>query len=240
MGMACIACIACAAPRAGFFGPGVVPQAPEVMLYFSHAIGGGPLAGGASHPTFGLRLQQVRQGANNADPESGDAMHRRELLNWQMEARPDFHLGDMRVQLGRRVTYDITNARFGSPRHLPAMHIGMPSFRNGLPPPLTGSGARTGIAFANQPPEPRYSSYEARSSAILESRATAWAPDSNVRSVRELAGAAFSAFSSFRPMPAQQLYAQRRSGTASAAGATAGLSAALRSRPARAVLGREN
>jgi hypothetical protein len=130
----CFSCVAGAGTRSGFFAPGVAPKAPEIMLYFSHAIGGGPLAGGASHPTFGLRVQQVREGGNSGDPESGDVMHRRELLNWQMEARPNFHLGDMRIQLGRRLTYDVTHARFGSPGHHSAIRLELPSYRDALPP----------------------------------------------------------------------------------------------------------
>lgn len=112
------------------------------MLYFSRSIGGGSLAAGTSHPTFGLRLQQVRQGSNSGAPDSGDVMHRRELLNWQMEARPDFHLGDMRVQLGHRLTYDITNARFGSPRRS-TIRLDIPSLRDALP--------RRGISGAHAP-----------------------------------------------------------------------------------------
>jgi hypothetical protein len=117
-----------AAPRGGFFTPGLAPRAPEVMLYFSHSVGTG--AGASMRPTLGLRVQQVRQAANTGDPEQGDGMQHRELINWQMEAHSNLHLSDLRVKLGNRVTYDVTNRRFGSPPTHAAMQIGMPSLRS--------------------------------------------------------------------------------------------------------------
>ncbi len=118
-----------AGPRSGFFGPGAAPQSPEVMLYFSHSIG----AGGQPRPTFGLRVQQVRQASNSGDPESGDVMHHRELINWQMEAHSNFRPADLRVKLGHRLTYDFTNRRFGSPAVRSTIQLG-PTFRNAIAP----------------------------------------------------------------------------------------------------------
>ena len=120
-----------AAPRGGFFAPGLAPRSPEIMLYFSHSIGGGAGAGGGSmRPTFGLRVQQVRQAANTGDPEAGDPMQHRELVNWQMEAHSNLHISDLRLKLGNRVTYDVTNRRFGSPSSRSALQIGVPTLRN--------------------------------------------------------------------------------------------------------------
>jgi hypothetical protein len=45
-------------------------------LYFSHSIGSGV---GATRPTLGLKLQQVRQGSNSGDPEAGDPMQHRKF-----------------------------------------------------------------------------------------------------------------------------------------------------------------
>jgi hypothetical protein len=116
-----------AAPRAAYFGPGgAAPHSPEIMLYFSHAVGGG--AGGSMHPNFGLRVQQIHQGANNGDPEQGDSMQRRELLSWQMDAHSNMHLSQSSVKLGNRVTYDFASSRFGSPNGS-AMQIGTPTLR---------------------------------------------------------------------------------------------------------------
>jgi hypothetical protein len=79
------------------------------MLYFSHSFGGAAV--GFAKPTFGLRLQQVRQAGNSGDPQAlNDPMSHRELLDWQMERH-----SDMRLTLGHRLTYDLTNNAFGRP-----------------------------------------------------------------------------------------------------------------------------
>ena len=126
-----------AAPRGGFVGPGLAPRSPEIMLYFSHSIGGGATGGGSMRPTFGLRVREVRQASNTGDPEAGDSMQHRELVNWQMEAHSNLHISDLRVKLGNRVTYDVTNRQFGSPSTRSAMQIGPPTLRNAplSPPP---------------------------------------------------------------------------------------------------------
>jgi hypothetical protein len=115
----------CAGP--GFGGPGIAPRSPEVMLYISHTVGGGP-GGASARPSFGLRVQQVRQGGNTGDPEAGDPMQRRQWVNLQMDARSNFAISNMRLKFGNRVTYDVTNRRFGSPRT--AIPLGVPSIRN--------------------------------------------------------------------------------------------------------------
>jgi len=110
------------------------------MLYISHSIGGGGGGavgnGGFTRPTFGLRVEQVRQGGNLGDPEGGDAFSHRELINWQLQAHSNFHIADMRVQLGHRVTYDVTNQSFGSQGGRSAMQIGIPTLRNGSATPV--------------------------------------------------------------------------------------------------------
>ena len=118
------------APHVGVAGPGVAPRAPQIMLYFSHSIGSFP---GATAPKFGLKVQQVRQAGNSGDPEAaGDPMQERELVNWQMQAHSNLRFSDIRVQLGRRVTYDVTNRKFGSPSTRSALQLGAASLRNGL------------------------------------------------------------------------------------------------------------
>jgi hypothetical protein len=96
------------------------------MLYISHSIG----AGSGGRPTFGLKVDQLRQVGDSGDPESGDVMQHRELVNWQMEAHSNMRISDLRVQFGRRVTYDVTNQRFGSPATRQTLQLGVPSFRN--------------------------------------------------------------------------------------------------------------
>ena len=135
-GLLCLASAAAvdAAPRGAYFGPGgSAPRAPEIMVYFSHSVGAGA-GGGSMRPTFGLRVQQIRQAANNGDPEQGDGMQHRELLNWQMEARSNMHFSQSRVKLGNKLTYDFASSRFGAPSRS-LMQIGTPSLRNGFAKP---------------------------------------------------------------------------------------------------------
>ncbi len=89
---------------------GLAPRAPQVMLYFTHNLGGG--AGTAfGKPTFGLRIQQIRQAGNSGDPEAmNDPMSHRELIDWQLQGR-----SNLRVSLGHRLSYDVTNRTFGKP-----------------------------------------------------------------------------------------------------------------------------
>jgi hypothetical protein len=183
-----------AAPHVGFGGPGVAPRAPEIMLYFSHSIGGGAAAGGGSmRPTFGLRVQQVRQGANSGDPEaSGDPMQHRELLNWQMQGHSNLHSSDFRVKLGNRLTYDLTNRRFGSPSARSVMQIGLPTQRNSQNAPQVRAGF---VAATAQRPVNRE---QVKDSSGL----------------REMAAAAMSALSPARFTSAQRQMAQRPGGIA--------------------------
>jgi hypothetical protein len=109
---AVVAVSASAGPRTVFFNPGIAPRAPQLMLYFNHAIGGAPGAAGM-RPMFGVRVQQIRQAGNNGDPQLvGDAMQHREWLSWQMDSRSGFHLSNMQLKLGSHVTYDLGNRRF--------------------------------------------------------------------------------------------------------------------------------
>jgi hypothetical protein len=183
-----------AAPRGSFFAPGSAPHSPEVMLYFSHSIGGGAGAGGGSmRPTFGLRVQQVHQAANSGDPEAGDSMQRRELVNWQMEAHSDLHISDLRVKLGNRVTYDVNTQRFGSPSTRSTMQIGVPTLRNS---PLSPSQPRP--LFARSSPPTPVSHDLGRDNT----------------NIREVAVAAMAALSPARFTSAQRQTVQRQGGIA--------------------------
>jgi hypothetical protein len=192
-----------AAPRGGYFAPGSAPHAPEIMLYFNHAIGAG--AGGSMRPTFGLRLQQVHQAANSGDPDAGESMQHRELLNWQMEAHSNLHISDVRVKLGNRVTYDVSHHQFGSPSSRSAMQIGIPTLRNeSLNPvpsrPLWGRGspATLGSTSASHDSNPSHDSNRDSSN------------------FREIAVAAMAALSPTRFTSAQRQIAQRQGGIAGA------------------------
>ena len=190
-----------AAPRGSFSAPGLAPRSPEIMLYFSHSIGGGAGAaggGGSMRPTFGLRVQQVRQGANTGDPDAGDSMQHRELVNWQMEAHSNLHISDLRVKLGDRLTYDVTNQRFGSPSTRSAMQIGVPTLRTS---PLSPSQSKPMFA---------------RTSAPTSVNHDFGRDNSNIR---EIAVAAMAALSPARFTSTQRQTAQRQGGIAGVVGA---------------------
>ncbi len=114
-------CAAASPPPA----PALPPRSPQVMLYFTHAIGGSGGGVGFKRPTFGLRVDQVRENGNSIDPQGGDPMSHRSLLDWQMEAHHD-----LRVTLGRRLTYDVTNRAFGSPASRSSIRLDVPNMRN--------------------------------------------------------------------------------------------------------------
>lgn len=200
-----------AAPRGSFFAPGSAPHSPEVMLYFSHSIGPGS-GGGSMRPTFGLRVQQVHQAANNGDPEAGDSMQRRELVNWQMEAHSNLHLADLRVKLGNRVTYNVITQRFGSPSTRSAIQIGVPTLRNS---PLSPSQPRPLFARSSPPTPVSHDSGRENSN------------------IREVAVAAMAAFSPARFTSAQRQSVQRQGGIA-------GIVAAQRMQGARGGIGSAN
>ena len=116
-----------AEPRTGFFGPRAAPRTPEVMIYFSRPVGAGPGATGM-RPMFGLRVQEVRQVGDSSNPAAtADPMRRREWLSWQADMRSAFHVSSMRLKLGSRLTYDLTNYRFGSPKDGLGMQVAYPS-----------------------------------------------------------------------------------------------------------------
>ena len=191
-----------AATRGAYFAPGRgAPRAPEVMLYFSHSVGGGAGAEGSMRPTFGLRLQQVHQAANTGDPEQGESMQHRELINWQLDGHSNLRLSQSRVKLGNRLTYDFASSRFGSPSRT-VMQIGTPSLRAGVTNPV---GARPFAA-----PDPT------RGLAGISSGRES---NRDNASMHEIAAAAVAALAPTRFTAAQRQVAQRRSGITAVAAA---------------------
>ncbi len=130
-----------AAPPAAFSGSRSAPRSPELMIYFSHPIGSVPGTRGA-RPLFGIRIQEVRQLGELADPEAkGDARRRREWLSWQADTRSGLHVSDMQLKLGSRLTYDLTQQRFGSPeRGLSMQSLGR--FTSAQRPPLVAASPK--------------------------------------------------------------------------------------------------
>jgi hypothetical protein len=188
-GLICMAAVMAvnAAPRGAYFYSGSAPRSPQVMLYISHSIG----AGAVGRPTFGLKVDQLRQGGNTGDPEGGDVMQHRGLINWQMEAHSNMHISDLRVQLGDRVTYDLTHRAFGSPATRSTMQIGVPSLRNAA---LDSPQQRTNVAHTSA------SSSNAAQRDVLRDNS----------SIRELASAAVAALAPARFTAAQRQMVQRQ------------------------------
>jgi hypothetical protein len=208
-GLLCLAAAAAvgAAPRGAYFGPGgTAPRAPEIMVYFSHSVGGGAGAGGPMRPTFGLRVQQVHQAANSGDPEQGESMQHRELINWQFDGHSNLRLSQSRVKLGNRLTYDFASSRFGSPSRS-IMKIDASALRAGVANPV---GARPFAA-----PDPTRGS-------TIGSRRESSRDNSNMRNnsnMHEIAAAAIAALAPARFTTAQRQVAQRQGGITAIAAA---------------------
>ncbi len=108
----------CAAGDSLTAAPGV--NGPEVMLYFSQPIG--PSAPARS---YGLRIDQHSLPAllPAATANAADLAGRREIINLRMAAHED-----LRLDLGRRVSWDFSRRQFNLAGDLPAM---TPRFRAG-------------------------------------------------------------------------------------------------------------
>ena len=98
-----------AAPLAG---PALAPRTHGFMLYLSQPIGGG--SGAALRPKFGFRIEQVRMMGNSGAPDAGDPMQHRALVGWQMDGLQGMHASGMKLELGGRVTYDVTHGAFAA------------------------------------------------------------------------------------------------------------------------------
>ena len=107
-----------AAPPAG---PALAPRTHGFMLYLSQPIGGG---GGTLHPKFGFRIEQVRMMGASGAPDGGDPFQHRALVGWQMEGLHGIHASDMKVELGGRMTYDVTHGGFAAQLAKPAAGAG--------------------------------------------------------------------------------------------------------------------
>ena len=145
----CAALLAASVQAAPPAPGGLAPRAPQVMLYFSHNLGGG--AGSVfGKPTFGLRVQQIRQAGNSGDPEAmNDPLSHRELIDWQLQGR-----SNLRVSLGHRLSYDVSNRTFGKPERRPIMAFAAPHLRNGATTggglmPVMGNAATGNVATSN-------------------------------------------------------------------------------------------
>lgn len=94
-------------------GPPLPPRSHGIMLYLSQPMGGGAGGAAAAHPQFGFRVDQVRMMGNSGAPDAGDPLQHRSLIGWQMDGHNGLHASDVRMELGGRVTYDMTRGGFG-------------------------------------------------------------------------------------------------------------------------------
>lgn len=136
-----IAASATAAPG-GFVsspaGPPLAPRRHGFMLYLSQPLGGG--GGGALHPKFGFRIEQVRMMGNSGAPGAGDPIQHRALIGWQLEGLGNLQASNMKLELGSRVTYDVTHGAFkpsalrDSETRSPPLRAAFRSANSTLPP----------------------------------------------------------------------------------------------------------
>jgi hypothetical protein len=126
-------------------GPPLAPRRHGFMLYLSQPLGGG--GGGALHPKFGLRIEQVRMMGNSGAPGAGDPIQHRALIGWQLEGLSNLHASDMKLELGSRVTYDVTRRAFkpsalhDSETRSPSLRAAFRSASETLPPLAPSSRA---------------------------------------------------------------------------------------------------
>jgi hypothetical protein len=163
-------------------GPTPTPRTHGFMLYLSQPLGGG----GSMRPKFGLRIEQIRMAGNSGAPDAGDPMQHRALVGWQMDGFHGIHASDMRVELGGRMTYDVTHGSFGMSRT---------SGASGSRPAVTG---RTDAATAAKPFSPRL--FEPGPPAREPFRQT----NECVSIAHEIAAAAIGTFRLARPAPGPQ------------------------------------
>ena len=92
-------------------GPPLAPRTHGIMLYLSQPMGSG--AGATMQPRFGFRVDQVRMTGNSGAPDAGDPVQRRSLVGWQFNGRHGMQASGMKLELGGRVTYDVSHGGFG-------------------------------------------------------------------------------------------------------------------------------
>jgi hypothetical protein len=81
----------------------VPSQGPRIMFYFHQPLG----FHGASR-TYGLRIEQTSGPSSSATAAGVGTPQRREILNFEFGAH-----ADTRMELGRRLTWDVGRREFG-------------------------------------------------------------------------------------------------------------------------------
>jgi hypothetical protein len=94
-----------------------VSGGPQIVLYFTQSL----WSSGKPERLYGVRLDAIRPLPNSPLVTAVGLVQRRELLNLQIGPH-----SDIRLQLGRRVSWDFTREEFGPQSGLPRVTIGLP------------------------------------------------------------------------------------------------------------------
>jgi len=94
-----------------------VSGGPQVVLYFTQSL----WSSGKPERRYGVRIDEIRPLPNSPLITVAGLVQRRELLNLQIVPG-----SDIRLQLGRRVTWDFSRKEFGSASGLSRITIGFP------------------------------------------------------------------------------------------------------------------
>jgi hypothetical protein len=94
-----------------------VSGGPQIVLYLTQSLG----SGGKSVRLYGVRIDEIRPIPNSPLVTTVGLVQRRELVNLQIVPH-----SDIRIQLGKRLTWDFTSEEFGPQSSLPRVAIGLP------------------------------------------------------------------------------------------------------------------
>ena len=94
-----------------------VSGGPQIVLYLTQSLG----SGGKSVRLYGLRIDEIHPIPNSPLVTAVGLVQRRELLNLQIVPH-----SDIRIQLGKRVSWDFTNEAFGPQSSFSRIAIGLP------------------------------------------------------------------------------------------------------------------
>ncbi len=182
-------------------GPPLAPRTHGFMLYLSKPMGGGT-GGAALQPRFGFRVDQVRMTGNSGAPDAGDPVQRRALIGWQFNGPSGERASNMRLELGGRVTYDVTHGGLQFQSTRPGAGSSRPvEAANSHPIPTSGESKSFelhGLQFRNPEFHPRDDSARPFTRDLFHEASAS----SSV--LHDVAAAAIATFKSSRNSPVQQ------------------------------------
>jgi hypothetical protein len=94
-----------------------VSGGPQIVLYMTQSL----WSGGKPVRLYGVRIDEIRPLPNSPLVTTVGLVQRRELLNLQVVPH-----SDVRIQLGRRLTWDFTSEEFGPQSGFSRLAIGLP------------------------------------------------------------------------------------------------------------------